>query len=282
MAIFKPKVWHPVAKHGSTKQEEIHITKKEFAASFRFLSSLQGSVHFKVLFRSALPYFVTGWQIASLKIAASGARALLAMTNLVGFSGKRYSFLNEMFEKRCVATPRKKGRIKQKATVSKTKALQICVIARSAATWQSLSQRYGIPQRSTGARSKKEALSQKTWIHCFVSLPLSFRVLLRSVQPYFVPGCRFVPFKIAASLSLLAMTNLVGFAEKRNNFRNEKVSITAEFHCAASASAVPAGASTSGLSSAVSSVASFAEVEVSASGGASRRRGRPSASKNSS
>ena len=111
---------------------------------------------------------------------------------------------------------------------------------------------------------------------------LYFKVLFRSVQPYFVTGWQIVPFKIAASLSLLAMTNLVGFAEKRNNFRNEKVSITAEFHCAASASAVPAGASTSGLSSAVSSVSSFVEAEISASGGASRRRGRPSASKNSS
>ena len=27
VAILKPKAWHPVAKHGSTKQEEIPITK---------------------------------------------------------------------------------------------------------------------------------------------------------------------------------------------------------------------------------------------------------------
>ena len=39
VAIFKPKVWHPVAKHGSTKQEEIPITKNMgIAASFRFLA----------------------------------------------------------------------------------------------------------------------------------------------------------------------------------------------------------------------------------------------------
>ena len=31
----------------------------------------------------------------------------------------------------------------------------------------------GIPWRSTGARSKRESLSQKTWIHCFILLPLS-------------------------------------------------------------------------------------------------------------
>ena len=36
VAIFKPKAWHPVAKHGSTKQEEIPITKNErYAASSR-------------------------------------------------------------------------------------------------------------------------------------------------------------------------------------------------------------------------------------------------------
>ena len=36
VAILKSKVWHPVAKHGSTKQEGIPITKNmRFAASFR-------------------------------------------------------------------------------------------------------------------------------------------------------------------------------------------------------------------------------------------------------
>ena len=44
---------------------------------------------------------------------------------------------------------------------------------------------------------------------CAAALPFS---------PCFVPGCRLVPSKIAASgaRALLAMTNLVGFAEKRN------------------------------------------------------------------
>ena len=39
-----------------------------------------------MLHRSALPYFVTERQSASLKIAASGARALLAMTRPGGFA----------------------------------------------------------------------------------------------------------------------------------------------------------------------------------------------------
>jgi hypothetical protein len=56
VAIFKPKVWHPVAKHGSGKQDGSPITKyMGFDASFRFLF-----LSFKVLFRSVQPYFVTG------------------------------------------------------------------------------------------------------------------------------------------------------------------------------------------------------------------------------
>ena len=35
-AILKPKAWHPVAKHGGTKQKGIPITKNmRYAASFR-------------------------------------------------------------------------------------------------------------------------------------------------------------------------------------------------------------------------------------------------------
>ena len=95
VAILTVKVWNPVAKHGSGKQDGSPITKNiRFAASFRFLFLH----YFMVPFHSVQPYFVTGWQIALLKIAASGARALLAMTNLVGFAEKRNSFRNETFE----------------------------------------------------------------------------------------------------------------------------------------------------------------------------------------
>ena len=100
VAILKFEAWHPAPKHGSTKQKGSPITKNMgIAASFCVLI-----LYFKVLFRSAQPYFVTGRQIVSLKIAASGARALLAMTNLVGFAEKRNKFRNETFEKRCGAT----------------------------------------------------------------------------------------------------------------------------------------------------------------------------------
>ena len=99
--------------------------------------------------------------------------ALLAMTNLVGFAGKRGIFRNETFENGAISgTERlkngaeqhraKNDRIKQKTSVFQTKTFQFCVIARSAATWQSLSDRRGIPWRSTGVGNKTAALSQKT------------------------------------------------------------------------------------------------------------------------
>ena len=84
------------------------------------------------------PCFVPGIRLVPSKIAASGIEnALLAMTESVGFSEKRDSFQNEMFEKRCGATPRKNDRIQQKASVFQTKPSQFRVIARSAATRQS-------------------------------------------------------------------------------------------------------------------------------------------------
>ena len=61
------------------------------------------------------PYLVPGFRLVPSKIAASGARALLAMTSLIGFAGKRNGFQNETFEKRCGAAPRKNDRIKQNA-----------------------------------------------------------------------------------------------------------------------------------------------------------------------
>jgi hypothetical protein len=45
--------------------------------------------------------------------------ALLAMTNLIGFAGKRNGFQNETLEKQCGASPRKNGRIKEKRPFSK-------------------------------------------------------------------------------------------------------------------------------------------------------------------
>ena len=92
--------------------------------------------------------------------------------------------------------------------------------------WQSESQRYGIPHRSTGARSKKESLLQKTW-----------ESLRRFASSFFISRFCFVTcnhssfwdgksFRLrlprrAQKCALLAMTNLVGFAGKQSNLRNE-------------------------------------------------------------
>ena len=158
-----------MAKHRSTKQEEILITKtreslRRFAFSlfiprFCFVPRNHSSLRNDKSIRQRLP-------------RRAQKCALLAMTNLVGFAEKRNNFRNETFEKRRRAEP-KNNRKKCKTSVIQIKTFQFCVIARSAATWQSLSDRRGIPWRSTGARSKKESLSQKTEIRRFILLPLS-------------------------------------------------------------------------------------------------------------
>ena len=96
MAIFKPKAWHPVARHGSARREEIPIT----GTVRRTISPIPLSPpRFQIPVRSVSSCFVPGWQIVPFKIAASGAHALLAMTNLIGFVGKRNYFRNETFGK---------------------------------------------------------------------------------------------------------------------------------------------------------------------------------------
>ena len=168
-----------MAKHRSGKQDGSPITKNmRFAASFRLLF-----LYFNVLFRSALPYFVTGWQIVRFKIAASGARALLAMTNLIGFAEKRNKFRNKTFERRCGAIPRKKqpqkttaknNRKKWKTSVFQIKTPRFCVIARP--------QRGRGNLKAEGMASRGEAREheargnpyhKKQEVCCIVSRPLS-------------------------------------------------------------------------------------------------------------
>ena len=142
VAIFKPKVWHPVAKHGSTKQQNPQISDHHGATPQRRFSgsaisrgrkpafpvrsifhTIKGRIsprsHTRLkdeFHRAALPCLVPGCRLVPSKIAASGIEnALLAMTNLIGFAGKRNGFQNETFEKRCGASPRKNDRIKQNA-----------------------------------------------------------------------------------------------------------------------------------------------------------------------
>ena len=58
---------------------------------------------------AALAVLRSGMPSRSVKDCRVGRKecALLAMTNLIGFAGKRSGFQNETLEKRCGATPRK-------------------------------------------------------------------------------------------------------------------------------------------------------------------------------
>ena len=95
VAIFKPKAWHPVAKQGSTRREEIPIMG---TARRAVPSGPLSPPHFQIPVRSVSSYLVPGWQIVPVKIAASGARALLAMTKLTGFVEKRNGLRNGKFQ----------------------------------------------------------------------------------------------------------------------------------------------------------------------------------------
>ena len=146
VAILKLKVWHPVAKQGSTRREEIPITG---TAKRAIPPNLLSPPHFQILVRSVSPCLVPGCQIVPLKIAASGAKncALLAMTKSAGFAGNRTVFgtirtkyLKNDAEQHCAERSHK-----EKTSVFQTKRFRFRVIARSAATRQSLSRRHGIP-----------------------------------------------------------------------------------------------------------------------------------------
>ena len=131
VAILKPKVWHPVAKHGSGKRQNPQISDRHGATpQQRFSGSaisrgrtptfpVRGIFHTikdrislqsPAVLRSGIPS-------RSVKDCRVGRKkcALLAMTNLIGFAEKRNGFQNETFEKRCGAAPRKNDRIKQNA-----------------------------------------------------------------------------------------------------------------------------------------------------------------------
>ena len=106
VAILKFEAWHPGTKHGSTKQEEIPITK-DMDSRLHSASSLF-IIYGSVLLRAAIVR--SGMANRFVKDCRVGRKscALLAMTRLIGFAGKRNNFRNETFERRCGAIPRKK------------------------------------------------------------------------------------------------------------------------------------------------------------------------------
>ena len=94
-----------------------HFTRAQARISHASVSFTRPTAEFHC---TALPCFVPGIRLVPSKIAASGIEnALLAMTESAGFSEKRNSFQNEMFEKRCSATPCKKTAYNKKRPFSK-------------------------------------------------------------------------------------------------------------------------------------------------------------------
>ena len=134
VAILKPKVWHPAAKHRSGKRQNPQISDRRGATPKRRFSgstisrgrtpafpvrsifhtikdriSRRSHTRLKDEFhRAALPRLVPGCRLVPFQIAASGIEnALLAMTKSLGFAGKRNDFRNGTFERRSAATLRK-------------------------------------------------------------------------------------------------------------------------------------------------------------------------------
>ena len=106
----------------------------------------------------------------------------------------------------------------------------LCHCEAATRPWQSLSQRYGIPHRSTGARSKKKSLSQKRdSLRCHAS---SFFILwFCFVPPYHISLRNGKPFRQRLPRRAQKLrpprndTKLVGFCENPTSFLHWNVCI---------------------------------------------------------
>ena len=104
VAIFKPKVWHPAPKHGSTKQEGIPITKTWIHCFILLsLSSFQGSVSFRAtIVRSGMASrFVKDCRVGRTRPPRND-------TKLAGLMKKPASFLHQNVLTGRGATPRRR------------------------------------------------------------------------------------------------------------------------------------------------------------------------------
>ena len=102
VAIFKPKAWHPVAKHGGTKQEGIPITKNmRYAASFR------------------LAIFRYGMTNRIVKDCHVGRTRPPRNDKIERFCGKTERFSERKVSNFSGVIPHEKGRLKQKRSFSK-------------------------------------------------------------------------------------------------------------------------------------------------------------------
>ena len=150
------------------------------------------------------------------------------MTRLIGFAGKRNNFRNETFERRCGATPRKKYPQKMKNVRFPNKNVPIlchCEERSDAAilkfeVWHPAAKHGSTKQEGSPITKKGDSL-RRFAASLFIYGSVSFRAtIVRSgMANRSVKDCRVGRKKCA----LLAMTSLVGFAGKRNNFRNETI-----------------------------------------------------------
>ena len=182
-AILKFEAWHPAPKHGSTKQEEIPITEKWICCFILLpLSLIYGSVSFC---STIVRFGMTNRFVKDCRVGRKSC-ALLAMTSLIGFAGKRNNFRNETFEKRCRATPRKKRPQKMKNVRFQNENVPILCHCEERSDAAILKFEAWHPVAKHGSTKQKGSPITKTWIHCFILLPRSlFMVLFRSAQPYF-------------------------------------------------------------------------------------------------
>ena len=92
MAIYKPKVWHPVAKHGSTKQKRKPYHKKWICCVVPLpLSLFQGSVSF----RATIVRF--GMTNRSVKDCRVGRKMRPPRNDRIGRLDRKYGTRNPIF-----------------------------------------------------------------------------------------------------------------------------------------------------------------------------------------
>ena len=142
VAILKPKVWHPVTKHGSTKQKETPITKDmdslRCLASSLFLPRLYFIPPYHSSFRNGKSFRLRLPRRAQKLRPPRNDKSDRFCGKSEQFpernDRKRNNFRNETFEKRCRAAPRKKRPQKMKNVRLQIKTPQFGVIAEPPAT----------------------------------------------------------------------------------------------------------------------------------------------------
>ena len=220
-AILKFEAWHPVAKHGSTKQKEIPIIKN-MDSLLHSASSL--FIYGSVSFRATIVRY--GMANRSVKDCRVGRTRPPRNDKTDRFCGKTEQFPERNDCKTVQSDTAQKITAKMKTVRFPNKNVPILCHCEERSDAAILKFEAWHPVAKHGSTKQEGSPITKTWIHCFILLPLSsfqgsvsFRatIVRFGMTNRFVKDCRVG----RKSCALLAMTNLVGFAGKRSNFRNE-------------------------------------------------------------